>query len=170
MTKFLFSKGNQWRIKRGQHLSSFTEFKKGQHISPATEFRKGNIPWCKDKKIIRSEEATNNIRKALEGKRSRHWKGGRRKKSSGYIMIYQPRHPFATKQGYICEHRLVIEKYLNRYLTENELVHHINEIKDDNRLENLYLFPDKTNHCAYHHLLRSCPEMVVKITKSNLID
>lgn len=43
------------------------------------------------------------------------------------------------KNLYVYEHRLIMEQYLNRLLTDNEVVHHINEDKLDNRLANLTL-------------------------------
>ena len=56
---------------------------------------------------------------------------------SGYYYIYKPDHPNANKMGYVAEHRLVAEEKIGRYLKENEVVHHINENKLDNRPENL---------------------------------
>jgi hypothetical protein len=64
---------------------------------------------------------------------------GRKKHVEGYILVYLPDHPFAYSDGYMLEHRLVMEKHIGRYLKAYEVVHHINCKKDDNRIENLQL-------------------------------
>jgi len=46
-------------------------------------------------------------------------------------------------------HRLIIENKLHRYLTKDEVVHHKNEIKTDNRINNL-LVMTKSEHRKYH--------------------
>ncbi|MDD5551197.1 MAG: NUMOD3 domain-containing DNA-binding protein [Candidatus Omnitrophica bacterium] len=82
------------------------------------------------------------------------WKGGKYKDGDGYIYIYKPEHPFATKNGYILEHRLIMEKAIGRYLTQKEVVHHKNEDTSDNYLENLLLFANNSEHIKYHNLLK----------------
>ena len=78
------------------------------------------------------------------------WKGGKTIHSTGYIFIYIPTHPYAHN-GYVFEHRLVMEKHLGRYLKPEERVHHINKIKDDNRPENLKLFNNESEHQKFHN-------------------
>ena len=63
--------------------------------------------------------------KNLVGPRSSNWKGGIGCKASGYNSIYVPNHPRAYHNR-ILEHTVVMEKYLGRFLKENEVVHHIN--------------------------------------------
>jgi len=69
--------------------------------------------------------------------------------NNGYIMIYSPEHPSATKAGYMREHRLVMEKHLGRNLLSDEVPHHINGDTADNRIENLKLMK-KGEHTTYH--------------------
>lgn len=76
------------------------------------------------------------------------WKGGRFY-SEGYVHLIANGHPRADKRGYVQEHKLVMEKYLGRYLNDNEVVHHKNGILDDNRIENLLLFTNHSTHLKY---------------------
>lgn len=59
---------------------------------------------------------------------------GRHKRKDGYVAIYQGNGKYAP------EHRLVMEAHLGRPLRKFENVHHLNGVKDDNRLENLELW------------------------------
>ena len=100
---------------------------KGRHNSPKTEFKKGMFK-----------------------EKSSHWKGGKAKDKNGYIYIYEPQHPFKNSTGYVFEHRLVMEKHIGRYLLLKEVVHHLNGVKDDNRIENLKLFANDIKHRKFH--------------------
>lgn len=77
-----------------------------------------------------------------KGDKSYNWRGGR-VEQEGYIMIQCPGHPRANIRGYVFEHRLVMEEYLDRYLLPIETVHHKNGMRADNRLENLELWNGK---------------------------
>jgi len=70
------------------------------------------------------------------GKDAARWQGGKTR-NGDYILVYRPDHPHAKNDRYVFEHRLVMEQALGRYLEPSEIVHHINGVKDDNRLENL---------------------------------
>src|ERR1700680_103913 len=67
--------------------------------------------------------------------------GNKYKTKKGYIYIKNDSHPNANYKGYVAEHRLVMEASFksHRYLTKEEIVHHKNGHRDDNRIENLEL-------------------------------
>lgn len=90
---------------------------------------------------------------STSGEKSGNWKGEKLLASNGYISIYMPDHPKAGSRKRVYEHRLVMEQHLGRYLTEDEVVHHINGIKTDNRLENLLLLTN-SEHIALHAKLK----------------
>lgn len=73
-----------------------------------------------------------------EVQRVRHDKGvnGRRVDARGYVVITVRSDGFTRR---IPEHRYVVEQFIGRRLLPSESVHHINGVRDDNRLENLQL-------------------------------
>jgi len=99
--------------------------KKGKRCSPGTEFKKGVRP--------------------------RNFKG-RVKSIKGYWRVFSPDHPMKDCHQYVYEHRLVMERKIGRLLLPEEVVHHINGIKDDNRPENLMLFSSESDHEKHHRV------------------
>jgi hypothetical protein len=87
---------------------------------------------------------------AMPGKLNNCWRGGRQIDKDGYVRVpAPPGHPYAKANGYICEHRLVMEQKLGRYLDPEEVVHHIDGDKGNNDPANLELFADNGEHLAH---------------------
>lgn len=78
-----------------------------------------------------------------------NWKGGRTKHMDGYIWVLDHNHPNSDKLGHVLEHVKVMSEHLGRPLKKGEEVHHINEITNDNRIENLELMT-RSEHIKHH--------------------
>jgi hypothetical protein len=121
-------------------------------------FKKGFTPWNKDKKGLQIAWNKGKQLPQFSGENNPNWKDGKHMDGQGYVCIYCAYHPYGFKRkygiAYVYEHRLVMENKLGRYLKPAEEVHHINGIRDDNRLENLMLFPNKSAHRKFHHSLQ----------------
>lgn len=102
-------------------------------------FKKGHKTWNKGIEYIQ-----------IRGENHWNWQSGKAK-IRRYKEKHLSKHPYANKWGYVPEHRLVMERKLGRYLSPQEVVHHINGQKKDNRSENLILFSSNGEHVKFHH-------------------
>lgn len=94
------------------------------------------------------------------GKDLSYWRGGRAGKPGDYqyvsilpdnLFYYSMGKPNSgkySKRRYVQEHRLVMAQHLGRPLRKHEIVHHLNGIKDDNRIENLQLVDKQSIHVS----------------------
>lgn len=108
------------------------------------QYRVGIITCCSQKC-----KGINHSRKMI-GHKPFHWKGGKIK-NNGYVYILKKDHPFSDRDGYILEHRFVMEQSIRRYLNRSEVIHHRNKIKNDNRIENLELINSQSEHMKKHY-------------------
>ena len=80
------------------------------------------------------------------------WKGGRAIDRDGYVRVYRPDHPFPRRGGYVLEHVMVMELSIGRRIASDENVHHKDDDKQNNALENLEL-QKKGAHSSHHRSL-----------------
>lgn len=108
------------------------ECRVGFHVKPSRLLR-GPVRWCS------------------RGCRSKAQKSDRFIRADGYASVKN------SHGKWVLEHRHVMEAHLGRKLASREHVHHINGIKDDNRVQNLEVLAIEE-----HSALHASPKMIDK--------
>lgn len=133
---------SQGRKQTSEHREKIREAalknKSGNYFSKIYSQENRSCPYCKKVFTVRSSSPQKHCsvlcarRNQKTGKDSPYWKGGlHRRKGNNYVSIY------ISPGQEMLEHRFLMEQHLGRKLNEGEIVHHINGIKNDNRIENL---------------------------------
>lgn len=142
------------------HKGKPSSFKNKHHTKESIEKNRlahlGKPGYWLGKK--RSEESKERMSKCYKCRGINHyrWKG-KIHKDRGYVRIFRPKHPFCDYRGRVLEHRLIMEKYLGRYLKPEERIHHIDKIRNNNKIENLKLFFNQSQHLKHHNLFSTDP-------------
>ena len=79
-----------------------------------------------------------------------NWRGGVYTDNYGYVHEFSPGHPYKRKSGYVRQHRLVLEKYLGRFLCPDEIPHHVDGVRNNNTIENIELCLGSV-HSSFHN-------------------
>jgi len=91
-------------------------------------------------------------------------------KKGDYLYCIVLNHPNRTEKNYVLYHRAIMENKLNRYLTEDELVHHKDENKFNNNEDNLEVL-SRAEHARLHStngramVTLQCPNCLEKFDK-----
>lgn len=80
--------------------------------------------------------------------------------SDGYPMVWIGK--TRSKTGYMPVHRLIASESIGRLVHEEEKVHHINNIREDYREENLYVCNSMGHHRAVHNQLEDISMQLVR--------
>ena len=97
----------------------------------------------------------------------REWNGRVEKRIvNGYVLI-------RVGLQWLQEHRLVAEEILGRSLTKEEVIHHIDHDRQNNKPENLALFESQKAHSHFHTQLKQFGEtrtLLREIEKRKIIN
>lgn len=125
-------------------------------VARNSQLANGVTPYCSISCVSKSQERTkeryqkisDSIKKNKDkhnyrkGEEVHNWNGGITINRDGYIL-----QRIDGKQ--VLQHRHFMELHLERKLDSSEIVHHINEVKDDNRIENLQIM-SRSEHAKHH--------------------
>ena len=118
-----------------------------KELSSSRETIRKTIRLHLNVKEIRKKIVNNLVYK--KGEENPRWKGGKEITKQGYVRVW------ISRKERLFEHRMVMQRYLGRKLKNSELIHHINGIKTDNRIENLQII-DPSSHTTLHNKDLKC--------------
>lgn len=117
---------------------------------------------CKKCACIKSGEKRRGVplrggpRPKVWGEKHHSWKGGKFIASDGYVKVH-----LGSPRKYRKEHFLVMEEFLGRNLDPKEVVHHIDGNKQNNKLDNLVLCENESDHQKLHSSLYDLSKLLV---------
>lgn len=161
--KIILSSGRTLRLTPDHELClPDTSWKAVMHLQKGSKILVNGISICKecgsDNNVVTAKytKFPGYCRKCIYRKKrskvpsnGKPWRGYEIDKSGYKVISGQWDHSCCDSRGCVREHRLVMEKWLGRFLLKDEVVHHMNGIKDDNRIENLEL-SDIHKHAKDH--------------------
>ena len=77
------------------------------------------------------------------------WSKRKKQKLNKYIVVWVPEHPKSFNGGWYYEHRLVLEKQLNRILKAWETIHHLDGDTQNNSIDNLFPCTEREHRYAH---------------------
>lgn len=77
------------------------------------------------------------------------WSNRKKQKLNKYTIVWIPEHPKCFNGGWYYEHRLVLEKSINRVLKSWETIHHLDGNTHNNSIENLFPCTEKEHKYAH---------------------
>lgn len=126
-------------------------FKSAGRLEEYNQINKNNI----SKSSRKSMPSTSKVK--IAGINSINWNGQKIEVKHGKIsaiLIPKKDHPNANAQGYVYEHRIIMEESIGRLLTDKEVVHHIDLDPTNNNIDNLILLDNSSEHASIHYLLQ----------------
>ena len=105
------------------------------------------------------KKQTQEAKDKITGENSGMWKGKEYQGKDGRWYIYVKANTRRIRRS-----RYVAMICLGRELTQVEVVHHMNEDCSDDRPENLYLFPNLSEHMKQHHM-KNPPLLISNLIK-----
>lgn len=144
-----------------------------QKIANLANSTRGNVYYALKKANIplRKNNSGNLLYKRVQiGETAGNYRGGRRESgvNGRYFSVLSHGHPHRDQDGYVMEHRLVMEKELGRYLKKDEIIHHLDGDGHNNNISNLKLTTRK-KHFQDHFDAVKRVEYLEKLLKDNNI-
>jgi hypothetical protein len=122
---------------------------KKKFYRPPSSFKKAKHQYC-------SREcgylANKGVLKNITPIENRKWF----KSAKGYLAT-------TIRGKWLWQHRWVIENHIGRTLKKEEIIHHLNGIKNDNRIENLAICSDKSHYKFIKKLQERIKELESKL-------
>lgn len=116
-----------------------------EHLSYASIGKLAGVPHSTIQKWVTEFNIPPRPAKPYKGKYNLQYRGFYIS-TEGYKMIHKPGHHRGKKNGYVPEHVLIMEEYLERPLLRAETVHHKDGDKDNNSIDNLQLLSSESEH------------------------